>query len=273
MVSIDTTVTLHNGVKMPVFGLGLYRTKSGKEAQNAVQWAWDAGYRMFDTAQIYGNEHDVGIALAELPAERSEYFVTTKLWRANFGDKAKASFEASLAKLQLDYVDLFLLHWPVKGSRLQSWDKLVDLVDEGKVKSIGVSNFMVWHLEELANHSDIQPTVNQIELSPYLNPKDLLNYCQDRNIIVEGYSPLTKGRKLSDPKLVQLAEKYDKTPAQVLIRWCLEKNTIVIPKSSKQHRIVENSQVFDFSIDEEDMASMEAWHEQLVTGWDPYQQD
>lgn len=257
---------------MPAIGLGLYRSPKGEETQQAIKWAFEAGYRHLDTAQIYGNEQDVGIALQQTEIPREEIFVTTKLWRDNH-DNVRDSFETSLEKLQLDYVDLFLMHWPVKDSRLDAWDKMIELYDEGLAKSIGVSNFMTWHLEELLDYSDVVPAVNQIEYNPYLYKKDVLDICSEKGIILEAYSPLTKARKLDDPPLMQIAEKYGKTPAQILIRWVLEQDVIVIPKSTNKQRINENIDVYDFEISTDDMQQLNKLDENLVTGWNPQNQE
>lgn len=270
-LSIRTTKTLNDGVKMPIFGLGLYQA-TPQETINNVKWAYEAGYRHFDTAQIYGNEADLGRALKELDVDRDEVFVTTKIWRDNGGTNTRPSLEKSLEKLGLKYVDLVLFHWPKQTTRLATWEEMVKLKEEGLTRSIGVSNYMKWHIDELLSHSSVVPSVNQIEFNPYLNLKELQEYCSTKGIQVESYSPLTKGQRLSDPKLLRLAEKYHKTPAQVLIRWVLEKEMIVIPKSSRRERIVENAQVFDWAIDTSDMEEMESWHENLVTGWNPQTQ-
>jgi diketogulonate reductase-like aldo/keto reductase len=272
--TINSSVKLNNNVEMPYFGLGLYLAGSGNEPQDAAQWAFDAGYRHFDTAQIYGNEQDLGQALEALAIDRDEVFITTKVWRDNFGyAKTLKSVQESLKKLKLEYVDLFLLHWPVKGLRGESWRALEKVLDEGQARAIGVSNFMIWHLDELLPNCSVVPAVNQVEFSPYLYRKELLEYCIDKGIKLESYSPLTKARKLDDPPLVEIASKYNKTPAQILIRWVLEHDIIVIPKSTNEGRIKENAEVFDFSIKEEDMKVLNSMNIDLVTGWDPSKQD
>jgi diketogulonate reductase-like aldo/keto reductase len=273
MKTIKSTTTLNNGIEMPIFGLGLYQSKSGTETQQAIKWAHEFGYIMYDTAQIYENEQDVGKALKKLGVDRDEVWITTKLWRENLGSNLVSSFENSLEKLQLDYVDLLLIHWPKKEHRLSAWDRMVKLQEEGNVRAIGVSNFMTWHLKELLEHSPVVPQVNQCEFSPYLHDPELLQFCKDNNIIFEAYSPLTKGHKLEDPKLVAIAKKYDKSPAQILIRWGIEHDVIEIPKSVKKERIKENSEVFDFSLSKEDFTEMNKWNIDLVTGWDPRKQD
>jgi diketogulonate reductase-like aldo/keto reductase len=244
----------------------------GEDTVNAVQYALKAGYRHIDTAKIYGNEQDVGKAIRQSHIPRDHIFITTKLWNSDQGyDSTLKALDKSLDRLGIDSVDLYLMHWPVEGLRLESWKAMEQGLKEGKAKAIGISNFLKPHIEELLQHSTVTPAVNQIELSPYnyLHRKDTIDFCIENNIHVESYSPLTKGRKLRDPKLVKIAEKYGKTPAQILIRWCLEHRFIVIPKSNKEHRIIENANVFDFSISSEDIAFLDRLNENLATGWDP----
>ncbi|MFV2015486.1 MAG: aldo/keto reductase [Candidatus Heimdallarchaeota archaeon] len=273
MKSITSTVKLNNNVDMPIFGLGLYRSKTGNETQQAIQWAHDSGYIMFDTAQIYGNEQDLGRALKNLEIGRENVWITTKLWRENLGNNLVSSFEKSLEKLQLEFVDLLLIHWPKKDKKLDAWDQMTKLLDEGRARSIGVSNFMTWHIKEILENSSVVPQVNQCEFSPYLHDPDLLKICKENKIQFEAYSPLTKGQKLKDPKLVEIANKYNKSPAQILIRWGLEQNAIQIPKSVKKERIKENSEIFDFSLSKDDFNEMNSWNIDLVTGWNPWKQD
>lgn len=271
-MDIKTTVTLNNGVKIPVLGLGVFRSPAGKTTRQAVKCALEEGYRHIDTAHIYGNEADVGKAVAASNIPREEIFITTKLWNADQGYKPTLqACELSLRKMNLDYVDLYLMHWPVQDLRLESWKAMERLLAEGKCRSIGVSNFMVRHLEELIDNSEVVPAANQIELSPYnyRQRQDLIKLCTLKNIVIEAYSPLTKGRKLGDPRLVNIAEKYKKTAAQILIRWALEKNFVVLPKSVQAKRIKENSAIFDFAISVEDMDVLDGFNENLVTGWDP----
>ena len=271
-MNLHSTCTLNNGVKIPFIGLGVFRSPAGDVTRSAVHHALQAGYRQIDTAKIYANEQDVGRAIAESDVPRQEIFVTTKLANADQGyDSTLRAIDESLNKLQMDYVDLYLEHWPVEGRRLESWKAMEKILTDGKVKAIGVSNFMKRHIEELLDNSDIVPVINQIELSPfnYLFRKDTIDFCLENNIAIEAYSPLTKARKLDDPNLVEIAVKYHKTTAQILIRWALQHEFIAIPKSTKQHRIIENASVFDFSISEVDMDFLDGLNENLVTGWDP----
>ena len=271
-MNLHSTCTLNNGVKIPFIGLGVFRSPAGDVTRSAVHHALQAGYRHIDTAKIYANEQDVGRAIAESDVPRQEIFVTTKLANADQGyDSTLRAIDENLNKLQMDYVDLYLEHWPVEGKRLESWRAMEKVLSHGKAKAIGVSNFMKRHIEELLDNSDIVPVINQIELSPfnYLFRKDTIDFCLENNIAIEAYSPLTKARKLDDPNLVEIAVKYHKTTAQILIRWALQHEFIAIPKSTKQHRIIENASVFDFSISEVDMDFLDGLNENLVTGWDP----
>lgn len=271
-LSITSTVTLNNDTTMPVFGLGVYQSRKGDETRNAVRFALEAGYRHIDTARVYDNERDVGTAIRESGIARSEIFVTTKLWNAHHGyDRAIKAFHKSNERLGLEYVDLYLIHWPVEKLRLDSWRAMETLLDDGACRAIGVSNYMVRHLEEVLEHGTLTPAVNQFELSPYCyqSRKEVVDFCREHGIRVETYSPLTKGDRLRDPKLVNIAEKYGKTPAQVLIRWALEHEFVVIPKSVNKDRIHENADVFDFALSKEDMDRLDSFDENFITSWDP----
>jgi diketogulonate reductase-like aldo/keto reductase len=269
-IKIDTKVKLNNGVEMPIFGLGTFQMRSGKETQQAVLHALEAGYRLIDTAQMYGNEEDVGQALTKSGIPREEVFITTKLWNSDHGfQKALDACEESLERLGLPYVDLYLIHWPVQGLRNETWKAMQTLLEKGKCRAIGVSNYMIRHLEELLDNSKTIPAVNQVEFSPYLYQKDLLEFCRSHNIQLEAYSPLTKGHKLNDPRLLAIAKKYSKSPAQILIRWVLQKEVVVIPKSSRKERIIENADVFDFAIPLEDIRLLDSFNQSLRTSWDP----
>jgi diketogulonate reductase-like aldo/keto reductase len=269
-ITIDTTVKLNNGVKMPIFGLGTFQMRSGKETQQAVLYALEAGYRLIDTAQMYGNEEDVGQALIKSGIPREEVFITTKLWNSEHGyQKALNACEESLNKLGSSYIDLYLIHWPVQGLRNETWRALETLLKKGKCRAIGVSNYMIRHLEELLSNSKTIPAVNQVEFSPYLYQEDLLEFCRSHDIQLEAYSPLTKGHMLNDPKLLAIAKKYSKSAAQILIRWVLQKEIVIIPKSSRKERILENADVFDFKISPEDIRLLDSFNQNLCTSWDP----
>jgi diketogulonate reductase-like aldo/keto reductase len=271
-MNINTTVTLNNGVNIPIIGLGVFQSPAGGVTKQAILDSLEAGYRHIDTARIYGNEVDVGKAVAESRLPREDIFVTTKLWNADQGyESTLDACEISLGKMGLDYVDLYLMHWPVEGRRLESWTAMEELLNKGRCRSIGVSNFMVHHLEELLEKVHVVPAINQIEMSPYnyLQRKEILDLCNSTGIVIEAYSPLTKGKKLKDPRLVKLAAQYGKTTAQLLIRWALEKQYVVLPKSVNKERIIENASVFDFTISEGDMDTLDTFNEDLATGWDP----
>jgi diketogulonate reductase-like aldo/keto reductase len=268
--SPTSTLALPGGVAIPVLGLGVFQARSGGETRAAVGHALHAGYRHVDTARIYGNEADVGAALREGGVPREQVFVTTKLWNADHAyDRTLAACEASLGRLGLSYVDLYLVHWPVQGLRLDTWRAMETLLDQGKCRAIGVSNYMIRHLDELLARARVKPAVNQVELSPFNYPADLVRYCQEQGIVLEAYSPLTQGMRLRHPAVVALARKHGRTAAQILIRWALEHGFVVLPKSVRKERIEENAAVFDFSLTPEEVASLDALHEGLHTGWDP----
>ena len=261
---------LNNGVGIPALGLGVFQAEPGEETHDAVLHALETGYRHIDTARVYRNEHAVGDALRESGVPRSEVFVTTKLWNGDHGfEKALAACDASLNRLGLDFVDLYLVHWPVEDLRGESWRALEQLYDEGKCRAIGVSNYTVRHLEELLAGCSIVPAVNQVEFSPYTFQAELLDYCRGHSIQLEAYSPLTKGLKLDDPYLNKIAASYSRTPAQLLLRWCLDLQVVPLPKSVTSARIEENARVFDFEIAAEDMHRLNSLDENLRTGWVP----
>jgi len=278
-LKIDSKIKLNDGHAMPRLGLGVWLISSGKSCESAVRAALDAGYRHIDTAAFYGNEESVGKAIRDSGIARDEIYLTTKLWNSDHGNPERA-LERSLGKLKLDYVDLYLIHYPVP-ERLRSWRALAGLRASGKARSIGVSNFTIGHLTELLANSETIPAVNQVELHPYLYQRELLDFCHDKNIVIEAYSPLTHGERLNDAKLVAMARKYpaannksspsaaNKSTAQILIRWALQHDVVVIPKSAKRERIIEDADVFDFAISAEDMRTLDGFNENLRTCWDP----
>lgn len=267
-----TTLTMRTKRHIPAVGLGVYKSEPGQVTRDAVRTALEIGYRHIDTASIYNNEADVGDAIVDSGLDRSAVFVTTKVWNEDQGyDKTLAAFDRSLELLSIDYVDLYLIHWPVPVLRLDTWRALERLTLDGRVRDIGVSNYMARHLSEILNYAPVVPAVNQIELSPYnyLTRLETIELCNENGIIVEAYSPLTKGRKLDDPALAEIGATYGKTPAQVLIRWALQCGFVVLPKSVRASRLAENFDVFDFTLSDPDMLRLEDLDEGLATGWDP----
>jgi len=255
--SLSPTLKLNNGVEMPILGLGVFKSQEGEEAYNAVRYAIEAGYRHIDTAAIYGNEVSVGKAIKDSGVKREDIFITTKLWNENMrqGNQYQA-FEESLKRLGVDYVDLYLIHWPVKEKYVEAWEVLEKIYEEGRARAIGVSNFHIHHLEDIFAASDIIPAVNQVECHPWLTQVELVDYCQKKGIIFEPWSPLGQGALLENEVLKSIAQKYNKSAAQLIIKWGLQRGFVNIPKSVKQERIIENSKIFDFTVTDEDMAEI-----------------
>jgi len=269
-LNIASKVRLNNGVEIPNLGLGTYRLAPGKQTYNAVQWALEAGYRLIDTASYYGNEVDIGKAVRDSGVPRDEVFITTKLYNYDQGfSEALKAFEGSERRLDLGPIDLYLIHWPVLALRQRSWKALERLLREGRCRSIGVSNYMVSHLEELMTYAEVTPAVDQVEVSPYLQQPELVGKCQSLNIQVESYSPLARGKRFDDPKLLEIAAKHGCSPAQIMLRWGLQKGHVVIPKASDRAHILENAAVFHLELDGKDMRSLEGFEEQLRVSWDP----
>ncbi len=260
----DSKVKLENGLCMPVIGLGVWQAADGEEVKQAIAWALQAGYRLIDTAKIYGNEAGVGSALAEAAVPRQDIFLTTKLWNADQGyESAHEAIDQSLSRLQQEYVDLYLVHWPSedKDIRQASWKAMEEIHASGKAKAIGVSNYSIENLEEMKNYANLMPAVNQVEFHPFKYNARLLNYCREHSIVLEAYSPLARGWKLNDQRIDEVSVKYDKTNAQVLIRWSLQHGCVPIPKSVHKERIQENIDVFDFELALEDMDALDALNE------------
>lgn len=263
---------LNNNVNIPAVGLGVYQMPQGQQTQKLIDNALRNGYRHVDTAAIYRNEETVGMAIRSSLIPREQIFVTTKLWNSDHGyDQAIKAFHKSLERLQMDYVDLYLIHWPVQGKRKESWRALETLYNEGKCRAIGVSNYMAPHLHELIDYAKVLPAVNQIELHPYLfaTRAETIDLCREKGILPVAYSPLTKGEKLNDPVLLKMAGQYEKTSAQILLRWALQQGFCVIPKSAASTKVIQNMQIFDFELSETDMHILNNLDENLVTGWDP----
>nr|WP_308426179.1 aldo/keto reductase [Alicyclobacillus cellulosilyticus] len=270
MTNIADCVTLNNGVKMPWFGLGVYKAQEGEEVENAVRWALEMGYRSIDTAALYGNERGVGQAIRDSGIPREEVFVTTKVWNSDQGyESTLRAFEESRRRLGFDYVDLYLIHWPVKGKYVETWRALEKLYRDGWVRAIGVSNFQIHHLQDIFAVSDIIPAVNQVEYHPRLTQKPLHAFCRDHGIQLEAWSPLMRGEVLGHPTIVEIAERHGKTPAQVVLRWDVQNEVVTIPKSVRKERIRENADIFDFELTEEEMARIDALNENRRIGADP----
>ncbi|RDU35234.1 aldo/keto reductase [Neobacillus piezotolerans] len=254
MDSINETAKLHNGVVIPYFGLGVYKVEEGAQVEGVVAEALRLGYRLIDTAALYQNEEGVGRAIRESGLPREDIFITTKVWNSDQGyDSTMKAFETSLRRLGLEYIDLYLVHWPVKGKYMDTWRALEKIYEEGKVRAIGVSNFNIHHLEDVMGQSKLKPAVNQVELHPVLAQKELRQFCEKNDILVQAWSPLARGRILADPILTAIAEKYGKSPAQVILRWHLQNGVAVIPKSITPSRLKENADIFDFELLMNDM--------------------
>ncbi|GAE33093.1 aldo/keto reductase [Alkalihalobacillus akibai] len=270
--SLQSTTTLHNGVKMPWLGLGVFLVEEGQEVVSSVKAAIEAGYRSIDTAELYANEEGVGQAIAESNVPREELFLTSKVWNNHQGyESTIEAFEESLRKLGTDYLDLYLIHWPCPGigKYVETWKALEQLYKDGRVRAIGVSNFNVSHLEDIINQCEIVPMVNQVEYHPRLTQTELHEFCKKHQIQLEAWSPLMRGGLLEDPTINEIANKYGKSTAQVILRWDLQNEVVTIPKSIKAHRIQENADVFDFELTEEEMGKISALNQDERIGPDP----
>jgi len=263
---LEPLARLNNGVQIPRLGLGLYQPPRGETTLRVVKYALKVGYWHIDTAQLYGNEADVGRALLESGIRREEVFITTKVWNSYQGyNSTMQTCEGSLKRLGLTYIDLYFIHWPVQGISDETWRAMINLWHEGKAQTIAVSYYSISELKWLLQISDIVPTVNQVEFHRFLYQKELLRFCKDNTIQLEAYGPLTRGKRLDHPNILQVVNKYGKTQAQVLIRWSLQHNLVVIPKSIHEDRILENSRVFDFQLDAKDIKLLDSLNENLHT--------
>ena len=262
---------MNDGYKIPVVGLGTWKSEPGEATYKAVLDSINAGYRHIDTARAYDNEADVGRAVQDADINRKDLFITTKLWNRHQGyDEAIEACEKSLARLGCDYIDLYLIHWPLKDKRNESWRALIELQKKGLCRSIGVSNFTIDNLKELEDKFEVIPAANQVEFHPYHYQKDLLEYCNSKNIIIEAYSPLVHAKRMDEERLVAISEEIGKTPAQILIRWAMQRGLVVLPKSVNESRIIENFAVFDFEISDSLMKRLDDLDERYVTCWDPH---
>ncbi|MGA9590086.1 MAG: aldo/keto reductase [Salegentibacter sp.] len=270
ITDISGTAKLHNGTEMPYLGLGVYKTKDGAEVKAAINFALEAGYRHIDTASFYKNEEGVGEAVKTSAIPREEIFVTTKVWNDDQGyEETFKAFEVSLQKLKMDYVDLYLIHWPVPGKYLETWAALEKIYKEGKAKAIGVCNCLPHHIEAIMDEGDIKPMLLQNEFHPRLVQQPVIDFCKKNEIQYQAWSPLMRGRILENEKLRKLASKYGKSPAQIIIRWDLQKGVITIPKSVHKERIEENADIFDFQLSSEEVALIDSLDREERTGAHP----
>ncbi len=270
ITDLEGTFELHNGVQMPYFGLGVYLSKDGSEVINAVKDALNHGYRHIDTAAIYNNEEGVGKGIRESNVPREEVFLVSKVWNTDQGyESTLKAFDASLERLGTDYLDLYLIHWPKGELSKETWRALEKLYREKRVRAIGVSNFLQHHLEDLLIEAEIVPMVNQMEFHPYLVQQDLVDYCNSKKIQYEAWSPLMQGNIFDLDIMKELAAKYNKTIAQIVLRWDLQKGVVTIPKSSKKERIIANSDLFDFELSKDDMQLLDGLDRGKRFGPDP----
>ncbi len=271
-LNLQSTTTLHNGVNMPWFGLGVFKVQDGEEVYNSVKWALEHGYKSIDTAAIYRNEEGVGKAIKDSGIPREELFITSKLWNGDQGyEETFQAYQASLDRLGLDYLDLYLIHWPVpeQDKYRESWQAMEELYNDGKIRAIGVSNFKEHHLDRLLEKAEITPMVNQVEYHPHLQQKSLYDYCKKHNIQLEAWSPLKQGELLTDETLMEIAERHGKSTAQIILRWDLQQEVITIPKSVKQQRIHDNADVFDFELTNAEMKLIADMNKDDRVGADP----
>ncbi|WP_323131799.1 aldo/keto reductase [Paenibacillus xylanilyticus] len=270
MKNVQDTTTLYNGVKMPWLGFGVFKVKDGEEVVEAVKTAIQAGYRSIDTAKAYNNETGVAQGIRESGVAREDLFITTKVWNSDQGyESTLAAFEASMERLELEYLDLYLIHWPVKGKYKDTWRALEKLHREGRIRAIGVSNFQIHHLEDLMTDATIKPAVNQVELHPLLIQSELRDYCSKHQIQIEAWSPLGQGNLLEHQLLQDIAAKYGKSPAQVILRWDLQNGIVTIPKSVTPQRIRENADLYDFELTSDEIEQINGLNENKRFGSDP----
>ena len=264
------STTLNNGVQMPLLGLGVYAPRQADDVQQAIEWAIEAGCRLVDTASAYNNEREVGDAIRASGVPRSDMFITTKVWNDDQGyTRTLRAFNRSLERMRIDVVDLYLIHWPVKEFRHDTWRALEKIYADGRARAIGVSNHYPAHLDELLTEARITPAVNQFEFTPYCYLPSVLAYCRQKDIHPQGYAPVVRGQKADDPALAGLAEKYNKSTYQLLIRWSLQHGVVTIPKSVSRRHIQENFDVLDFTISDKDMALMNTFYDNTRIADDP----
>lgn len=268
--SISSKIELHNGFKMPGLGLGVYKADNGEEINNAIAAALETGYRLIDTATFYGNEKGVGEAIRKSGIPREEIFITSKLWIEDQGiETTRKALEETLERMELEYLDLYLIHWPKPGKYLESWKVLQELYEEGKIKAIGVCNCMIHKLESIKELGGVQPMVLQNEFHPKLIQQNILDYCKKNKIQYQAWSPLMRGEILENELIGNIAEKYGKSEAQIVIRWDLQKGVATIPKSVRKQRIQENADVFDFELTDDEVAKIDGLEDNTRTGAHP----
>ncbi|MBY8910065.1 aldo/keto reductase [Salinicoccus roseus] len=269
-VTANDVYALKNGVEMPIIGLGVYKAEEGDQVKDAVLTAIEAGYRHIDTASFYGNEKGVGEAIRDSGVPRDALFITTKVWNDDLGyDETLKAFDVSMDNLGLDYLDLYLIHWPIEGKYTESWKALEKLYDEGRVKAIGVSNFHRQHLEEVFSMCRVKPMVNQLEYHPHLAQKEMHDFCRKHDIQLEAWAPLKRGSLFEEPIIQALVEKHGKTPAQIILRWDIQNRVSTIPKSVTASRIQENIDVFDFELSDADMKKIDSLDSNQRMGKNP----
>ncbi|GGH70774.1 putative oxidoreductase YtbE [Paenibacillus silvae] len=271
---LQSTTTLHNGIHMPWFGLGVFKVEEGQELIDAVKQAIKHGYRSIDTAAIYGNEAGVGQAIAEALQEnglkREDLFITSKVWNADLGyEETLAAFDTTMNKLGLEVLDLYLIHWPKAGKYKGAWKAMEELYASGRIRAIGVSNFQIHHLQDLMQDAQVKPMVNQVEYHPRLTQEELKAFCEQHGIQLEAWSPLMQGELLDNPVLTEIASSKGKSVAQIILRWDLQNGVVTIPKSTKAHRIIENADIFDFELSAEEMQRISSLNDNVRVGPDP----
>ncbi len=270
ITDINGTVTLNNGVEMPYFGLGTWKSTDGDEVKNSVRFALNAGYKLIDTATLYRNEKGIGEAIKESGVKREDLFITSKVWNDDQGfDSTLAAYDKSLKLLGADYLDLYLIHWPVTGKYIETWKALEIIYKEGRVRAIGISNFLPVHLDKLLPEAEVVPAINQMEFHPYIIQQPLIDQCREAGINYQAWSPIMLGKVFEIPLFKEIGNKYGKNEAQVVLRWDLQRGVLTIPKSVKEERIISNANIFDFELSDADMAQINALDCNTRFGYDP----
>jgi methylglyoxal/glyoxal reductase len=270
ITDINGTVTLNNGVEMPYFGLGTWKSTDGAEVKNSVRFALNAGYKLIDTAMLYRNEKGIGEAIRESGVKREDVFITSKVWNDDQGfDSTLRAYNNSLNLLDTDYLDLYLIHWPVTGKYIETWKALEQIYKEGRVRAIGISNFLPVHLDKLLPEAEIIPAINQMEFHPYIIQQPLIDQCRTVGINYQAWSPIMLGKVFEIPLFKEIGSKYGKNEAQVVLRWDLQRGVLTIPKSVKEERVISNANIFDFELSVDEMARINALDCNTRFGYDP----